>query len=131
MTYMNQIAEEVPDSNMLVFINEAVRDKCTLSRRYGCSHQGLCCIAQRCFIHGTHYSILPALTLNGIIAYDIVEGLHQGTCDFVKFLKEQVMPFTNPYPSPHSVLVMDNCHIHRGDEIWHIVKEGNHKLYPF
>ncbi|KIK25777.1 hypothetical protein PISMIDRAFT_96220, partial [Pisolithus microcarpus 441] len=72
------------------------------------------------------YSIIPTLTLNGIITYNIIEGLVD-TEWFIKFLREQ-MPFTNPYPGPHSVLVMDNCHIHHGSEIWHLVKEDNCKL---
>ncbi|KAI6010644.1 hypothetical protein PISMIDRAFT_50406, partial [Pisolithus microcarpus 441] len=62
------------------------------------------------------YSIIPAITLDGIIAYDIVEG-PPSLQQFLRFLKEQVMPFTNPYPGPHSVLIMDNCHIHHGEDI--------------
>ncbi|KIM56235.1 hypothetical protein SCLCIDRAFT_42119, partial [Scleroderma citrinum Foug A] len=62
------------------------------------------------------YSIIPVLMLDGIIAYDIVEG-PVDTEQFIKFLKDQVMPFTNPYPGPRSVLIMDNCCIHHGDEV--------------
>ncbi|KIK14323.1 hypothetical protein PISMIDRAFT_78067, partial [Pisolithus microcarpus 441] len=66
------------------------------------------------------YSIVPAITLDGIIAYDIVEGPVDME-RFLKFLKEQVMPFTSPYPGPRSVLVMDNCGIHHGDGIRRLV----------
>ncbi|KIK25100.1 hypothetical protein PISMIDRAFT_31710, partial [Pisolithus microcarpus 441] len=58
------------------------------------------------------------------VAYDLVEG-PVNTEQFLKFLKEQVMPFTNPYPSPCSVLIMDNCGIHHGNGICHLV-EGDH-----
>jgi hypothetical protein len=40
------------------------------------------------------------------------------------------MPFTNPYPGPRSVLIMDNCRIHHGEQIHQLVKDGNHK-FPF
>ncbi|KIK21662.1 hypothetical protein PISMIDRAFT_75968, partial [Pisolithus microcarpus 441] len=63
---------------------------------------------------------IPTITLNGIIAYNIVQGpidMEQ----FLKFLKEQ-MPFTNPYPGPHSILIMDNCCIHHGEGICHLVE---------
>ena len=88
--YMNLIAEEVPDPNMLVFIDEAAKDECTISRRYGRSGKGIRCTTQRRFVRGTRYSIIPAITLDGIIAYDIVEG-PVDTERFVKFLREQVV----------------------------------------
>ena len=44
--YMNQIAEEVPDPNMLVFIDEAAKDECTVLRGYGHSGKGLRCNVQ-------------------------------------------------------------------------------------
>ncbi|KIK18459.1 hypothetical protein PISMIDRAFT_84191, partial [Pisolithus microcarpus 441] len=62
------------------------------------------------------YSIIPTIMLDGIIAYDIMQG-PVNMERFLKFLKEQVMPFTNPYPGPRSVLVMDNCRIHHGEDI--------------
>lgn len=48
--YMNRIANEVPDPNMLVFIDEAAKDEHTISRRYGCSGKGLRCNVQRQFV---------------------------------------------------------------------------------
>ncbi|KIK13611.1 hypothetical protein PISMIDRAFT_38251, partial [Pisolithus microcarpus 441] len=67
-----------------------------------------------------HYSILPAITLDGFIAYDIIEGPVDSKC-FVHFLKEH-MPFTNPYPGPHSVIVMDNCCIHHAEAVCKLVE---------
>lgn len=83
--------------------------------------------------------ILPILTLNGIITYDIIEGPVTSE-RFIQFLREHVvrfhlydldqnltrrlqLPLTNPYPGPHSVLVLDNCHIHHSDKVHHLIKE--------
>ena len=38
------------------------------------------------------------------------------------------MPFTNPYPGPRSVLIMDNCRIHHGEEI-RVLVEDMYALY--
>ncbi|KIK22927.1 hypothetical protein PISMIDRAFT_42113, partial [Pisolithus microcarpus 441] len=65
--------------------------------------------------------IIPAITLDGIITYDIVEG-PVDTEPFLKFLREQVMPFTNPYPGPQSIVIMDNCHIHHGEDVHHLIE---------
>ena len=97
--YMNRIAKEVPDANMLMFLDEAAKDERTVSRRYGRSKRGIRCVTRRRFIHGTRYSIIPVLTLDGIIAYDIVEG-PVDTERFIKFLKDQVV--SSILPSFHS-----------------------------
>ena len=129
---MNRIAEEAPDAGMLMFVDETAKNECRLSRRYGRSGKGVRCVIQRRFVRGLQYSIIPVITLDGIIVYDIVDGPVDGDC-FYKFIKELViiipfiitllvthsylvqMPFTNPYPGPRSVLIMDNCRIHHGE----------------
>ncbi|KZP06825.1 hypothetical protein FIBSPDRAFT_655224, partial [Athelia psychrophila] len=67
------------------------------------------------------YSILPILTLDGIIAHDIFEGSVTSE-RFVKFLRE-LIPLTNPYPGPRSVLVLDNCSIHHAEAIRVLVED--------
>ncbi|KIK73759.1 hypothetical protein PAXRUDRAFT_177572, partial [Paxillus rubicundulus Ve08.2h10] len=66
--------------------------------------------------------ILPALTLDGIIANYIIEGSVTSE-RFVQFLKDHVMPFTTPYPGPWSVLIMDNCSIHHGEEVCKLIED--------
>ncbi|KDQ52187.1 hypothetical protein JAAARDRAFT_111671, partial [Jaapia argillacea MUCL 33604] len=64
--------------------------------------------------------ILPLLTLDGIITYDIIKGPVTSE-RFLVFLRE-FLPFTNPYPGPRSVLVLDNCSIHHNEEIRKLVE---------
>ncbi|TDL14114.1 hypothetical protein BD410DRAFT_690978, partial [Rickenella mellea] len=66
------------------------------------------------------YSILPALTLDGVVALDIFEGAVNRE-RFVHFLEMQLAPILNPYPLDRSVVVMDNCAIHHDEEIRRIV----------
>jgi len=93
---MNRIAEEAPDTNMLVFVDEAAKIEHTLSRKYGWSHKTVCCVVQRLFVRGLRYSIIPAITLDGIIAYDIVEGPVDGK-RFLKFLKDHVVHISTKF----------------------------------
>jgi len=65
--YMNRIGAEARDANMLLFVDGSAK---------GESQAG--------------YTILPALTLDGIIAYDITEGPVTADC-FVKFLNDYVV----------------------------------------
>jgi transposase len=88
--FMNHIATEVPDPEMLMFIDEAARNRRTSGRNWGWSIVGKRCVQRWCFVRGQRYSILPVLTLNGIIAHDIIEG-SVTTKDFVTFLWECVV----------------------------------------
>lgn len=58
----------------------------------------------------TSYSMLPAITVDGIIYSHIKIGSYNGN-QFLEWL-EGVLGVMNPYPAPHSVLILDNCQIH-------------------
>jgi hypothetical protein len=45
----------------------------------------------------------------------IIHGSFNGEL-FIEFLQEHVVPHTNPFPGPRSVLIMDNAKIHH-DEV--------------
>lgn len=88
--YMNRIGAEARDAEMLLFIDEAAKDRRTSRRPCGWSTQGQRCYGSRYFIRGVRYSILPAITLDGIISYDIIEGPVDGA-RFLRFLRECVV----------------------------------------
>ena len=88
--FMNRIGAEVPNMDMVIFLDESAKDDRTLGRKMGWSRIGTRCVQRQCFVRGQRYSILPALTLDGIIAYDIIEG--PVTAErFIKFLREMVV----------------------------------------
>ncbi|KAJ3978476.1 hypothetical protein F5890DRAFT_1375534, partial [Lentinula detonsa] len=56
------------------------------------------------------YSLLPALTTDGIIYSHVKLGGYSGE-EFLTWL-HGLLDVMNPYPGPHSVLILDNCRIH-------------------
>jgi len=56
------------------------------------------------------YSLLPAITVDGLIYSHIKVGGYNGE-QFLEYL-DGLMDQMNPYPAPRSVLVIDNCRIH-------------------
>jgi len=72
--FMNKISNEVLNPDMLMFIDEAAFNRKTSARMKGWSLVGKRCVQRRYFIHGQRFSILPILTLDGIITYDIIPG---------------------------------------------------------
>jgi hypothetical protein len=88
--YMNRIGAKAPDANMLLFVDEAAKDRRTSLHPSGRSPKGQCCHGQQFFVRGARYSILPVITLNGVIAYDIIEGPVDNV-RFLQFLRENVV----------------------------------------
>jgi hypothetical protein len=91
--FMNMIATQVPDPEMFIFLDEAAKNKRTAGRSMGWAFMGKRCVQRRCFVRGQRYSFLPALTLDGIIAYDyydIIEG-SVTAARFLTFLRELVV----------------------------------------
>ncbi|KLO04587.1 hypothetical protein SCHPADRAFT_800516, partial [Schizopora paradoxa] len=66
------------------------------------------------------YSILPAITLDGIIECTIIEGSFN-TELFTSFI-EDLLEKMHPFPAPKSVVVMDNCVIHKAPEIRELIE---------
>jgi hypothetical protein len=81
-------------ADQLIFIDESAKDERTLSRNYGYSLRNAHAVKKAVFVRGTRYTILPALSLDGIIGLDIMEG----SCDkqkFKEFIMNQVVSIVN------------------------------------
>ncbi|KAF5358628.1 hypothetical protein D9758_007742 [Tetrapyrgos nigripes] len=72
--HWNTIAEIAPFPDMLMFTDEASRNRRTHQRRYGWAVKGGRCIVTQHFVRGERVSILPLLTIDGIITHDVIPG---------------------------------------------------------
>jgi hypothetical protein len=73
------------DTCQLVFVDEAGVDDHTNIRKNGWAPLGQACVRRTTFLQGRKYSILPALSCDGIFALDIFEG--SVNCErFINFL---------------------------------------------
>lgn len=61
------------------------------------------------------YSVLPAISLDGILDISVVEGSFN-TRLFEDFV-ESLVGVMNPYPLANSVLILDNCKIHKSQYV--------------
>lgn len=58
----------------MIFIDETAKDERSLTRSYGYSTINVRARKSTVFIRGIRYTILPALTLDGFIAAEVIEG---------------------------------------------------------
>ncbi len=115
----------------LVFVDESACDRRTYLRNRVWALEGLRACRKQYFARGKRYvdsqralrrtdmvrsySILPAITLDGVIECHIIEGSFN-TELFMRFI-EDLTDKMEPFPARNSVVVMDNCKIHKSPEI--------------
>ncbi|KAF9264617.1 hypothetical protein L218DRAFT_862644 [Marasmius fiardii PR-910] len=67
------------------------------------------------FVRGTKYSILPAISLDGVLHLDVIEQSY--TAETFNAFIEILLTRMNPFPEKNSVIVMDNAVIHKDQEL--------------
>lgn len=94
MVFKYNIGKIARDPNMLLFIDEAAKDERTPGRTRGWSLRGTRVRQRRCFVRGKRYSILPAITPDGIVAREIIDGPVTSE-RFCRFLRTHIvrLPF--------------------------------------
>jgi len=120
LEYLARIGEY--NAEQLIFVDESSVDRRTTYRQRAWSFRGTKAQRKAFFVRGRRFSVLPALSLrDGILHCDIVEGSFC-TETFLKFI-DGLLDNMQPYPAPNSVIVMDNCKIHKHPEIQDHIRE--------
>ena len=112
------------DAILLGLLEDPVHNsKIFLSVAEGRFFKKLCVPVTICF----RYSILPALSLDGILHLEVLDHSFLGEefQDFVSGILDRMQP----WPLPNSVLVMDNASIHKVPGIREMVEERYVLIY--
>lgn len=113
-------------ANQLVFVDESAASERTKDRRWGWSLKGLPCRVRISGQRSSRWSILPAMGLNGYLAYEIVHGSFDS--ERFGFFIRQLLRKMTPFPGPRSVLVMDNCRSHHGEDVKEMCRQAGVRL---
>jgi len=81
---------EYTDLDVFIALDKSAVDSKTMQCTHGWSLVGIQCVRRMSFLCGVRYSILPALTTEGIIALEIVEGSITKE-RFLSFLENQIV----------------------------------------
>jgi len=131
-------------AEQLVFVDKSSCDRRTTYRRKAWAIRGQRAVRKAFFIRGQRYvykntlsdwklilhrySVLPALSLDGILSVDIVEGSFDqiSFAGFIDGLLDQM----NTFPGRNSVIVMDNCRIHHADFTLKMITDRCVVIFP-
>jgi len=99
----------------LIFVDESAANERTADRKYGWATKGAKAFAKISMKRSEKWSILPAYTLDGFIAWDVVQGSYNKQL-FNDFIRNFVLPLCNHDPNGlKSILIMDNAKIHHSE----------------
>ncbi|THU94790.1 hypothetical protein K435DRAFT_576742, partial [Dendrothele bispora CBS 962.96] len=123
---LHQILEDCAVSYKRLHRAAIERDKAlydqTIYRHYGRSVSEEHATIPANFVRGDRYSLVAALGVEGYAAARVVSGSVDSD-EFFDFIVSEVMPTMNPFPGDRSVIIMDNCAIHKLEAL-HEVVEG-------
>jgi transposase len=112
--FLTEMTRYTPDQ--LVCLDESAANERTKDRKYGWSPRGQPCRVRESQRRSTRWSILPALTCDGWLDYEVFHGSFDGD-SFFTFL-ERVVNKMNAWPAPQSVLILDNASIHHCESLF-------------
>ena len=78
------------DGSEFIFVDETSKDEHTWARHYGRAMSGAHASLSDVFVCGDRYSLVAAMTIDGYIAADVVEGLYDHEL-FYAFITQQVV----------------------------------------
>ena len=99
--------------SQFVWVDETGSDRKDQIRKFGYALKGESPVYHRLLHRGRRISAIAAMSISGVLAYNLVRGSVNGE-RFLEFVQGKLVPEMQPYDgeSPHSILVMDNCSIH-------------------
>lgn len=129
---------ETYSAEQLVFVDESAFNRHTARRTMGWATTGTRARRRDFFVRGQRYvvlnsrksflilffhsySILPALSLDGILHLDIQDRSYNAEL-FENFI-DGLLDNMNPFPARNSVVVMDNCSIHKSAGLRAMIEE--------
>lgn len=72
------------------------------------------------FVWGQRYSILPAISLDGVLHLDILTC--SWTAEEFRSFVDILLDKMNPYPEKNSVLILDNASAHHFEDLQEMVE---------
>ena len=104
--------------DQLVWVDETGCNAKDHTRKFGYELKGETPVYHRFLVRGKRVSSITAMSVDGIVAYDLTASTVNGE-KFLDFLRATLVPEMMPYngSNPRSILVMDNCTIHHISDV--------------
>ena len=104
--------------DQLVWVDETGCTAKDHTRLFGYALKGETPVYNRLLVRGKRVSAITAMTVDGVLAYDLTTSTVNGE-KFLDFLRGTLVPEKMSYngSNPKSILILDNCSIHHIQEV--------------
>ncbi|KAG6960513.1 hypothetical protein JG687_00008178 [Phytophthora cactorum] len=109
-----------PDQFVFVDVNETSKDGRSVLRRRGWSARNTPVNVSIPFSREKRASIRAAMDVTGFFAWGMTNDIFTRH-NFHDVFKNKIAPFLNPWPIPHSIVVLDNSKIHMYQELQDLI----------
>ena len=113
--YWRAIGDECTCASQCVFGDETALDGRTMRRKLGWGARGHPVDVSHIFHRGKMISVLALYTSEGFSHFEWVYGAFD-TEAFMAAMERMLPRVLRPWPSPNSILVLDNCRTHHAEE---------------
>ena len=105
--------------DLFVWVDETGCDRRNCMRKYGYAIRGEAPKCHRILVRGQRISAIAAISTEGLVALDLKSSGSVDSGDFFDFIRGTLIPQMHPFDgsSPRSIVIMDNCSIHRVPEV--------------
>ena len=110
---------------MFVFLDETGTKLKDMLRQYGYAIRGERAISNRLQIQGRNMTSIAAISTEGLVTVETTNNTVDGEA-FLDFLRGTLIPELHPFDgyTPMSIIVMDNCSIHRVQEVQELLNSA-------
>jgi transposase len=109
-------------ADQIVAVDESAFNEHTGHRKYGWAPQGLPAEMKILLKRNPKWSLLPAYTIDGHLDPLVYQGNITAEI-FEEWMEYRVLPQCNPWPGKNSIIIMDNCGIHRSQRVLNMCRE--------
>ncbi|GBE86874.1 hypothetical protein SCP_1001160 [Sparassis crispa] len=113
-------------ADQLVFVDKSACNRFTTRRTMAWARIGHRARRHDRFVRGKRYSVLPALSLDGVLHLDVQDHTYKAE-EFNSFI-DGLLDNMNPFPQPNSVIVMDNASIHKSQHLADMIEARGMRL---
>ena len=116
--YLLNMQNKAYKVEQLMFQDESLVNKNTMKVAYGYCRSGKKCYSKRYVSHPQSRTLIATISAAGLVGQAGVYHKGSTTADVMEqYLVEKLLPHTNPFPLPNSVLVIDNAGYHNVERI--------------
>jgi hypothetical protein len=126
--YYNRLLPFYKYPEQLVFIDESSKDGRDAIRTRAWAPRGERAEVEIPFTRGSSVSVMAAFGATGFIAWEVIDGTFCRKKFHEAFIRK-VFPKLNPWPLPHSIVIMDTAHIHMYPELEAVIAQAGALLF--